>query len=200
MDDGTNTGSNTTVNNVGGALGNLDTRTTTNTADINKGISFGNGTTDNNFALGDTINVTGDSNIISTTTADGVQVSLNESVDLGVNGSVRTGNTTVNRSGITLTGGTNQTVTLSNEGLNNGGNRITKVADGIVADDAVNFGQLDAAAGAADTKTDALGNSTASNLGGGANYNAATGVVEAPTYTLNNGDNDGNTTGYNDVD
>ncbi|AMN50178.1 YadA-like family protein [Psychrobacter sp. P2G3] len=199
LDDGTNTTTNTTVNNVGDALGNLDTRTTTNTTDIAKGINVGDGTTDNNFALGNTINVTGDSNLTSSTTADGVQVSLNESVDLGANGSVRTGNTTVNRSGITLTGGTNQTVTLSNEGLNNGGNRITKVADGIVADDAVNFGQLDAAAGAADTKTDALGNSTASNLGGGASYNAATGVVEAPIYTLNNGDNDGNTTGYNDV-
>ncbi len=199
LDDGTNSSTTSTFRNVGDALGNLDTRTTTNTTDIAKGINVGDGTTDNNFALGDTINVTGDSNLTSSTTADGVQVSLNEQVDLGVNGSVRTGNTTVNRSGITLTGGTNQTVTLSNDGLNNGGNRITKVADGIVSDDAVNKGQLDAAAGAGNTKTDALGNSTASNLGGNAAYDSDTGIVSAPTYTLNNGNNDAITTDFNDV-
>ena len=39
----------------------------------------------------------------------------------------------------------------------------------------------------ADAKTDALGTSTATNLGGGAAYNATTGAVSAPSYSLNNG-------------
>ncbi|MEN2750325.1 YadA-like family protein [Psychrobacter sp. FBL11] len=196
LDDGTNTGSNTTVNNVGGALGNLDTRTTTNTADINKGISVGNGTTDNNFALGDTINVTGDSNITSTTTTGGVQVSLNESVDLGANGSFTAGNSVLNNTGLTITGGPS----VTSAGINTAGNKITNVDDGTDAGDAVNFGQLEASSNAADTKTNALGNSTASNLGGGANYNAATGAVSAPSYTLDDGTNTGtNAPAFNNV-
>ena len=56
--------------------------------------------------------------------------------------SVTTGNTVMNTSGITLTGGINQTVTLSNSGLNNGGNQITNVKAGTEDMDAVNVGQL----------------------------------------------------------
>ena len=37
---------------------------------------------------------------------------------------------------------TSKTVTLSHEGLNNGGNRITNVADGVAMDDAATIGQL----------------------------------------------------------
>ncbi|MDC5259988.1 hypothetical protein NRA27_21065, partial [Acinetobacter baumannii] len=51
-----------------------------------------------------------------------------------------------------------------------------------------NKGQLDAATAAADNKTDALGNSTANNLGGGATYDSTTGAVTAPTYTVNGTD------------
>ncbi|MFP3570222.1 hypothetical protein, partial [Paraburkholderia sp. SIMBA_030] len=98
---------------------------TSNTAEINKGIKFGNGTTNNQFALGDTINVKGDSNLTSTTTTDGVQVSLNKNLALGDSGSVTTGATTVNGNGITITkaagapaGITN--VSLTNTGLDNG--------------------------------------------------------------------------------
>ncbi|MGP5076396.1 hypothetical protein ACTXGZ_13030, partial [Psychrobacter celer] len=126
LDNGSNTGTKVTVNNVGAALGNLDGRTTSNTTEINKGIKFGNGTTNNQFALGDTINVKGDSNLTSTTTTDGVQVSLNKNLDLGASGSVTTGATTVNDNGITITkaagapaGITN--VSLTNAGLDNGG-------------------------------------------------------------------------------
>ncbi|MFX6214022.1 hemagglutinin, partial [Acinetobacter baumannii] len=38
---------------------------------------------------------------------------------------------------------------------------------------------------AANTRTDALGISTASNLGGGAVYNSVTGAVSSPIYTVN---------------
>ncbi|WP_299189414.1 YadA-like family protein [uncultured Psychrobacter sp.] len=122
-------------NNISGNTTNI----TNNTNRINDGINFGNGVTATNFALGDTINVTGDDNITSTTTANGVQVQLNR--DLALN-SVTTGNTLINNGGVTLTGGSNQTVRLSNNGLDNGGNKITNVARGTEGSDAVNFDQL----------------------------------------------------------
>ena len=66
--------------------------------------------------------------------------------------SVTTGDTTMNNSGVTIkngngTGDSNgdKTVSLTKGGLNNGGNKITNVADGAVGDgskDAVNGGQL----------------------------------------------------------
>ena len=190
LNDGTNTGTNTTVNTVSDALGNLDGRTTTNTSNIanvqaqaNRGINVGNGSTSNNFALGDTINVNGDNNLTSTTTADGVQVTLNKQVDLGSTGSFTAGNSVLNNTGLTIAGGPSVTAT----GINAAGNKVSNIADGTVAGDAVNLGQLTAANATAGAKTDALGNSTAANLGGNATYNAATGKVSAPAYTLDNG-------------
>ncbi|MFP3410007.1 hypothetical protein SB757_35905, partial [Pseudomonas sp. SIMBA_065] len=56
---------------------------TNNTDAIAQGIKFGNGTSNNKFALGDTINVKGDSNLTSTTTADGVQLGLADSITVG---------------------------------------------------------------------------------------------------------------------
>ena len=190
LNDGTNTGTNTTVNTVSDALGNLDGRTTTNTSNIanvqaqaNRGINVGNGSTSNNFALGDTINVNGDNNLTSTTTADGVQVTLNKQVDLGPTGSFTAGNSVLNNTGLTIAGGPSVTAT----GINAAGNKVSNIADGTVAGDAVNLGQLTAANATAGAKTDALGTSTANNLGGNATYNAATGKVSAPAYTLDNG-------------
>ncbi|WP_454894866.1 ESPR-type extended signal peptide-containing protein, partial [Aggregatibacter kilianii] len=55
-------------------------------------------------------------------------------------------NTVINGNGITITpanGGT--PVSLTNTGLDNGGNKITNVADGVDSKDAVNKGQLDKA-------------------------------------------------------
>ncbi|USA53622.1 hypothetical protein NDN13_19725 [Acinetobacter sp. C32I] len=72
------------------------------------------------------------------------------------------------------------------------GNKVENVADGTVASDAVNKGQLDAATTAADTKTDNLGNSTANNLGGGSTYDNTTGTVSAPNYVTTK--TDGSTT------
>ena len=84
LDDGTNTGTKAPAfTNVGAALGNLDGRTTTNTTNIAKGINFGNGSSSNNYALGNTINVKGDSNITSTTTTDGVQLALGNTITVG---------------------------------------------------------------------------------------------------------------------
>lgn len=61
--------------------------------------------------------------------------------DLNVN-SVTAGNTVMNNNGITIRGGQNGTVSLTNSGLNNGGNTITNVAPGVNGTDAVNVNQL----------------------------------------------------------
>ncbi|WP_420230545.1 hypothetical protein ACOBWA_06440 [Psychrobacter sp. ER1] len=87
------------------------------------------------------------SNITVSKTANSNDVSfeLNNNLDLGNNGSVTTGNTQVNNAGVTLYNGDNNQVALTNNGLNNGNNKITNVADGLIDDnskDAVNGGQL----------------------------------------------------------
>ena len=115
----------------------------TNTA-VNQGINFGNGTTSNNFALGEAIAVTGDNNLTTVTTNKGVKVKLNKNINLGVDGSVRTGSTLVNDAGVRIVGGSNKTVRLTENGLNNGNNRIKGVAAGIALTDAVNVEQLNA--------------------------------------------------------
>ena len=204
LDNGTNTGTTADFDNVGGALDNLDGRTTTNTSNIanvqaqaNRGfnISADNGTADN-VQLGETVNFTNtDGNLVATVSDNGINYDLAENIDLGVNGSVRTGNTVTNNAGITILNGPVDTVTLGRNGLNNGGNRVTNVANGLAADDAATFGQVTDV----NNKVNTLGDSTAANLGGGATYTAATGTVSAPTYTLDNGANTGTTADFDNV-
>ena len=74
-----------TNQNVATNAGNI----ATNTAAIAKGIKFGDGSTSTQYALGDTINVKGDGNITSTTTADGVQLGLGNSISIGSTNPVR---------------------------------------------------------------------------------------------------------------
>ena len=77
-----------------------------------------------------------------------LHVQLAEKVNLGDKGSVTIGDTVVNNNGITINssadpnGVTNKTVSLTNQGLNNGGNKITNVAEGENDTDAVNVKQL----------------------------------------------------------
>ena len=345
LNDGTNTGTTADFDNVGGALDNLDGRTTTNTSNIanvqaqaNQGfnISADNGTADN-VQLGETVNFTNtDGNLVATVSDNGINYDLAENIDLGVNGSVRTGNTVTNNAGVRIDDGTgnitavtatgtnvtdgngntgrynagstiltddsgninasaaignailddqgnanlsgaignalfdqagnanlsgaqgnvvfdnagnrtttsatgtnvtdgtntsnydangltatdvNGNSTLVNQtglsftndlgdatgpsitaaGINAGGSAISNVADGVATTDVATIGQLQASNNAADAKTDALGNSTVTNLGGGASYTAATGVVSAPTYTLNDGTNTGTTADFDNV-
>ncbi|OOF65402.1 YadA-like family protein [Rodentibacter sp. Ppn85] len=80
--------------------------------------------------------------------ADGnnkLEVKLNKDINLTDKGSVKVGNTTVNNSGIIITNPTDtaKTVSLTNSGLNNGGNQIKNVANGTNSTDAVNLSQLD---------------------------------------------------------
>ena len=56
------------------------------------------------------------------------------------------GNTVINNGGVTITPETGNPVSLTGTGLNNGGNKITNVGAGTADADAVNYGQLKAAA------------------------------------------------------
>jgi len=116
-----------------------------------------------------------------------LKVQLVKDLDLGDTGSVKMGNTVVNNGGMTI--GTGDTaVSLTNGGLNNGGNRITNVGDGMADTDAVNYGQLKAAATAVTveggTEAGTSGNYTGSNL----KLTAAT-VGDKTTYDLKLADN-----------
>lgn len=114
-----------------------------NTAVNNKGLTFAgdSGSTDVQ-KLGSTVGVKGDGNIITSASGSQINASLNKNLDLSNDGSITTGNTVVNNNGISITNDSSQTVSLTNNGLNNGGNRITNVARGINGTDAVNVDQL----------------------------------------------------------
>ncbi|TDN40676.1 YadA-like family protein, partial [Haemophilus haemolyticus] len=78
--------------------------------------------------------------------ADGdatLEMQLAKDINLGNDGSVTTGNTVVNNDGITINNADpNKTVSVTENGLNNGGNRIINVAPGVEGTDAVNVNQL----------------------------------------------------------
>ena len=151
------------------------------------------GNTNISTAKGNTI-TNGDN--VTTITGKGTNVVDNatgNSADYGANGFIATdaaGNTTIfNQGGVSFIDGTGMQTgpSISVGGLNAGGTVITNVGDAVKATDAVNKGQLDKVTAEANGKTDALGNSTANNLGGGAKYDPDTGKVSAPSYSLDNG-------------
>lgn len=86
-----------------------------------------------------------ENNIQTVANTDGsIAVKLAKNIDLSPDGSVKLGNTTVNNQGVTVTGGTNP-VTLTNTGLDNGGNKVINVAPATLSStstDAVNGSQL----------------------------------------------------------
>lgn len=96
------------------------------TAVDNAGLKFkgDTATTSSTKKLGDTVSITGDSNISTVATTDGVQVKLNPNIDLGTTGSVTAGNSKLDNSGLTITGGPSVTST----GVNAGSIAITNVA------------------------------------------------------------------------
>ena len=117
----------------------------TNAANIAKGINFGGTAGSNNYALGDTINVKGDSNIISETVAGGAQLKLAKDITVD---SVTAGNSKLNTDGLTITGGPS----VTKSGINAAGNKITNVAAGTDDNDAVNYSQLKQQSAAARTE------------------------------------------------
>ena len=116
-----------------------------NAATIAKGINFGGTTGSNNYALGDTINVKGDSNIISETVAGGAQLKLAKDITVD---SVTAGDSKLNTDGLTITGGPS----VTKSGIDAAGNKITNVAPGTDDTDAVNYSQLKQQSAAARTE------------------------------------------------
>jgi autotransporter adhesin len=76
--------------------------------------------------------------------------------------SVTAGNTVMNTNGVTVGSG-NTAVSLTNNGLNNGGQQITNVAAGKADTDAVNVGQLNTAAAGSKTTVSDGANTTVSS-------------------------------------
>ena len=116
-----------------------------NAANIAKGINFGGTTGSNNYALGDTINVKGDSNIISETVAGGAQLKLAKDITVD---SVTAGDSKLNSDGLTITGGPS----VTKAGIDAAGNKVTNVAAGTDDTDAVNYSQLKQQSAAARTE------------------------------------------------
>ncbi|MDX8236876.1 trimeric autotransporter adhesin Ata [Acinetobacter pittii] len=115
----------------------------------NKGLNFaGNSGADVHRKLGEKLNIVGGAaastpaaktsgeNVITRTTKDGIQIELLKDSKFD---SVTTGNTTLNNNGLTIKEGPS----ITKDGINAGGKKITNVADGVNAKDAVNKGQLD---------------------------------------------------------
>ena len=128
--------------------------------------------------LGDTMNLTGgadvnrlaDNNIgvVKNAVGDGYNIKLAK--DLKGLESVTTtdaaGNTTVmNGGGVTITPAQGNTVSLTKDGLNNGGNRITNVGPGVDGTDAVNVNQLSSAMRSVDGKIADVGATSAAISG-----------------------------------
>ncbi|WP_241158668.1 YadA-like family protein [Neisseria yangbaofengii] len=105
-----------------------------------------------------------DDNIVISKSADSNDVVYNLAKDVTVdsvtagdttinNDGVKNGDTSLTKDGITINNGTEgQPVTLTKDGLDNGGNKITNVKAGEEDTDAVNVSQLKAAQAAATTK------------------------------------------------
>ncbi len=162
----------------------------------NKGLTFaGDSGSTGAKKLGDSLAVKGDDNITTKADADGISVALNKTLtnlSSATFANVLGGNTVINGSGMTITPADGkQPVSLTSDGLNNGGNRISKVAKGVEADDAVNKAQLDAAAAAATSKVasghDNIVVETVNNSDGSTTYKVATAKdLKADSVTAGN--------------
>jgi autotransporter adhesin len=127
-------------------------------------------------------------NIIVSKTADSNDISfeLNNQLNLGDAGSMQIGNSIMDNRGFTFT---NSRVILSSGGLNNGGNRITNVANGRALDDAVNVGQLKEVATALDQGwgITAQGDiATQVKQGGSVDLNSRDGNIKVSRTLVNN--------------
>ena len=119
--------------------------------DINKGINFAGDTgAAINRKMGETLQITGGATEVATANNIGVvaedgklNLKLAKNIDLGSDGSVKTGNTKVSDTGVTIAGGPSMTTA----GIHAGSKKITSVAAGEVSStstDAVNGSQLHA--------------------------------------------------------
>nr|WP_320159588.1 YadA-like family protein [Acinetobacter courvalinii] len=121
----------TNTNNVGDALAELDKGWTLQSNGANSGA----------VKAGDTVDIgtaDGEENLQVAKDGNNIKYSLNR--DLKVD-SVTAGDTVINNDGMTITGGPS----VTKDGIDAAGTKVTNVADGTDATDAVNKGQLDQA-------------------------------------------------------
>ncbi|MFW6497630.1 trimeric autotransporter adhesin Ata [Acinetobacter baumannii] len=136
-------------NTIGNTKTELNTKIDNTKTELeNKGLNFaGNSGNDVHRKLGEKLNIVGGAaastpvaktsgeNVITRTTKDGIQIELLKDSKFD---SVTTGNTTLNTNGLTIKEGPS----ITKDGINAGGKKITNVADGVNAKDAVNVDQL----------------------------------------------------------
>ena len=152
---------------------------------LEKGLNFAGDTgAVSNRKLGDTVTIKGgadvaklsDNNIGVVSDGNGT---LNVKLAKELQGLTSTtftnggNNTVINGDGMTINPAGGNKVSLTKEGLDNGGNKITNVADGTDPKDAVNKSQLDKATAAASTTVSAGNNITvtpSTNANGSKNY------------------------------
>jgi autotransporter adhesin len=138
---------------------NIETNTTNikvNKDKIDAGLNFGADSGANiNKPVGDdsVLSFKGGNNITTTAQGSSITFDLNGNINMD---SVTTGNTVINNSGVTIQDGPSMTAagiytgdsetapSMTTDGINAAGTKVTNVADGMAPRDAVNFGQLDA--------------------------------------------------------
>ena len=143
--------------------------------------------------LGDSLNIKGDNKNIETVAgSSGINVKLKDQITVKTAkaDTFKAGDSTLNSDGLKISNGANP-VELTKSGLNNGGNKITKVAKGTADTDAVNLAQLKDAAAAASNKVES-GNANivvkpVNNADGSTTYKVATSdKLTADSFTAGN--------------
>ena len=143
--------------------------------------------------LGDSLNIKGDNKNIETVAGSGgINVKLKDQITVKTAkaDTFKAGDSTLNSDGLKISNGANP-VELTKSGLNNGGNKITKVAKGTADTDAVNLAQLKDAAAAASNKVES-GNANivvkpVNNADGSTTYKVATAdKLTADSFTAGN--------------
>ena len=112
-----------------------------------KGITFnGDSGSPVTKKLDETLAIKGDNkNVVTEAGTDGIKVKLKDDITLTsvTADTLKAGDSVLTNDGLNIANGTaNAPVSLTKSGLNNGGNKITKVAKGENEDDAVNYAQL----------------------------------------------------------
>ncbi|OFT02860.1 hypothetical protein HMPREF3107_02480, partial [Neisseria sp. HMSC31F04] len=131
--------------------------------------------------------VSSNSNLTASKTGDTVTLDFSQTPSFS---SVTTGNSVLTSDGLKIGSGANS-VSLTNTGLSNGGNKVTNVAKGTADTDAVNLAQLKDAAAAASNKVES-GNANivvkpVNNADGSTTYKVATAdKLTADSFTAGN--------------
>ena len=131
-------------------------------------VTANNGATSKTIDNGKKVDFNAGSNLTVKQTNDAtgthIEYALKEAVDLGPNGSLKAGDTTINKDGVTIANGPS----ITKNGVDAGNKKITNVADGAVnatSKDAVNGSQLYQAMQDAKTHLDHGQNTTVSGTG-----------------------------------